>query len=439
MAALLHTLVEITKKNVKKKKDQLESPQQPPTFTATPQQPTSSARPEQPTSTPKPPTATPQPSTLLKQKAAQDTAPTSQPCKWNQPRKRKLTPKKASELVFKKYKFTEESSEKPKKTAKRELYMDRKDVEAVNVDSFADKLKKCAPHAAFLLSDIKYIKGESDDTTPTVEIKELHDPKFMYHDSVDLNNDKCQENFNEYFKNLNVSVEESKKIEENTRGQAKSKLWISAREGRITTSIFGTVCKLKETTSPECTLKSIMGYNNSFSSASVKWGTSHEAAARRVYSKNIQKTHPKLKVYQSGLVINPRYPHLGSSPDALVTCEHCLDKMGLLEIKCPYKWRFQHPCEAAKDKTFYCELLNGKLKLKHSHQYYYQVQGQMAITGRKWCDFFLWTLKGFSVERIFFDENLWAEMVLKLNKFYTNSVLPEVFSLRLKRKLEQEA
>lgn len=43
------------------------------------------------------------------------------------------------------------------------------------------------------------------------------------------------------------------------------------------------------------------------------------------------------------------------------------------------------------------------LKLKPQHVYYSQIQGQLAITEGKWCDFVVFANKGLSVERINFD------------------------------------
>jgi len=38
--------------------------------------------------------------------------------------------------------------------------------------------------------------------------------------------------------------------------------------------------------------------------------------------------------------------------------------------------------------------IDGELKLKTSHDYYYQVQGKLHIADRKYCYFVVWTLKG---------------------------------------------
>ena len=50
-----------------------------------------------------------------------------------------------------------------------------------------------------------------------------------------------------------------------------------------------------------------------------------------------------------------------------------------------------------------------------------------------WCDFVAWSPKGISVERITFDNELWAETKPKLLNFYHRAVLPELALPRLTR------
>ena len=56
-----------------------------------------------------------------------------------------------------------------------------------------------------------------------------------------------------------------------------------------------------------------MDYDGGFYTAATKWDKNHEAAAKRVYQRVIQKTHPGLNLYSSGLVFKPDLPHLGWS------------------------------------------------------------------------------------------------------------------------------
>ena len=148
----------------------------------------------------------------------------------------------------------------------------------------------------------------------------------------------------------------------------------------------------------------------------------------------MKTVHPDIEVVITGLVLKCDQPYLVCSPDGIVKCrcKNCVDA-GLLEIKCPFKHRFVDPREAAKDLSFCCSVADGHLKLKRTHNYFYQVQGQMAICNKKWCDFYIWTLKGTSVERIYRDEIFCEKMFEKTGLYYRQYVVPELFSQRITR------
>ena len=83
--------------------------------------------------------------------------------------------------------------------------------------------------------------------------------------------------------------------------------------------------------------------------------------------------------------------------------------------------------EACQSRFFGCKLDNGKPKLSRTHIYYSQVQGQMAIGGRTWCNFVIYTEKGISVERISFDELFWETKLLpKLVQYWECCIAPEI-------------
>ena len=84
-------------------------------------------------------------------------------------------------------------------------------------------------------------------------------------------------------------------------------------------------------------------------------------------------------VQDSGLHINPSFPHLGASPDGIVQCECCGN--GVLEIKCPYNAREHSISDAVLEGIidFLDITPHGNIALKQSHQYYYQIQAQIAI------------------------------------------------------------
>jgi len=85
------------------------------------------------------------------------------------------------------------------------------------------------------------------------------------------------------------------------------------------------------------------------------------------------------------------------------------------------------PIEAAqKLPSFPCQVIGGNLSLKRNHDYFFQVQGQLAITHAQWCDFCVYTPHGFSFERITFDESFWKSVVCKLDDFYCKFIVPAI-------------
>ena len=92
------------------------------------------------------------------------------------------------------------------------------------------------------------------------------------------------------------------------------------------------------------------------------------------------------------------------------------------------------PVDAARASDFCSKVVTNQdgrssIELKRTHSYYAQVQGQMAITERKWCDFVIYTSKGISIERIRFDEEFWKNTLLpKLINFYDNCLCSSIVS-----------
>lgn len=104
---------------------------------------------------------------------------------------------------------------------------------------------------------------------------------------------------------------------------------------------------------------------------------------------------PQLKFFPSGFVISKSHPILGASPDAKVIDPGCLETFGLAEVKCPYKVANVAPIDACSDPKLCMEKTGtDTCQLKKNHEYYAQVQGQMGVTGCRWCDFILYTRKG---------------------------------------------
>ena len=226
------------------------------------------------------------------------------------------------------------------------------------------------------------------------------------------------------FINMEVNDNESKLIEQCTKEQRESNQWFLYRRGRITASSFHDVYALKPLTDPKKLINKLMHSPDLSQIPAIKWGIDHEDVARTEYVALMNKSHNNFKCNTSGLNVNPNYPHLGASPDALTECTCCVGE-GIVEIKCPFSGREKHPSELMKTKGFF---LNEKGLLNRSHRYFTQVQGQLLITGRKHCDFVVWTPLGIRVHRIYEDYMFTEKLVKKLTSFYVERFLPVIMT-----------
>jgi len=67
--------------------------------------------------------------------------------------------------------------------------------------------------------------------------------------------------------------------------------------------------------------------------------------------------------------------------------------------------------------NFLAIMVYGKVTLKWTDRYYYQVQGQMALAGVKWCDLIIFTFKNHTVKGICFDCDFRDDIQTRLTAF----------------------
>ncbi len=149
-----------------------------------------------------------------------------------------------------------------------------------------------------------------------------------------------------------------------------SEAWLKLRLGKVTASKISDVMAKGRSGAPSSTRANYMAQlicerltgtpTDGFTSDAMKWGTKTEPEARNAYAFYHDKT-PLL----ASFVDHPSIPMSGASPDSYV------DSDGLLEIKCPLS------------ATHIATLLGAEIDTA----YVKQMQWQMEVTGRKWCDF----------------------------------------------------
>ena len=152
--------------------------------------------------------------------------------------------------------------------------------------------------------------------------------------------------------------------------------------------------------------------------ASLKWWLENECVAVAEY-----QMVKHYEVVPCGIVVNPRWPWLGASPDGVI-----FDKtspIGGIEVKCPYNGKNETINEIIlRNKNFFLKADNaGKIYLKKKHPYYSQYQGIMSILELQWIDFVVYATKDIVIERIERDANLWhGTMLPLLTQFYLDFI-----------------
>ncbi|XP_037501046.1 uncharacterized protein LOC119374915 [Rhipicephalus sanguineus] len=220
-----------------------------------------------------------------------------------------------------------------------------------------------------------------------------------------------------------------------TAGQASNKSWYTARIGRLTASLFKRICRCIK---PEGLLKTLLYPSGRAVSEALVYGRVHEKDAVDAYVAILRHRDSTVEVLETGLHVHNKYPFVAASPDRIVTVN---GEEGLLEVKCPFSKRGLTIEEACADRAFCSIFQDGEAILKRDHHYFYQVQGQMAVTGHKWCDLVLWVESGnptephqINAERIDFDLNFWEQEILPgLLHFMRHALVPELLTKRLKR------
>ena len=134
-----------------------------------------------------------------------------------------------------------------------------------------------------------------------------------------------------------------------------------------------------------------------------------------------------VEVQRTGLRICKEHPFLAASTDGIVLSK---ESKGLLEIKNLLQTNSYLIKEAVEKVPNFClECVKGKIQLKKTHSFYYQIQGQLNIFEKPWCDFVVRRSKPYDmfIERIQRNCKLWeTEMLPKLLAFYMKFMLPEL-------------
>ena len=148
--------------------------------------------------------------------------------------------------------------------------------------------------------------------------------------------------------------------------EQRTEEWYQARLGKVTASKVAAVLAKKDSATRYYNLTYIVierltvKQQEFYTNEAMQWGTDTEPQARMAY-----EAHSNNLVDEFGFIDHPTIANFGCSPDGVI------GEDGLIEIKCP------------NSKTHLSTLLSKKAPSK----YIPQMQTQMAVMNRQWCDF----------------------------------------------------
>ena len=178
-----------------------------------------------------------------------------------------------------------------------------------------------------------------------------------------------------------ASMAEREQLALDTIGQNKNHKWLEARRSKLTASHFHEISnsmrrtnkryeKVRENlrdrllTQADQTLDHI---------PAVQYGLTNEPFVFQEVKEYFERIEQK-PVVQCGMYLHPKYPFLGASPDGLIG-DNCV-----LEIKCPFSI-------VDKNKLppyLHWSASTGMYHLEKKHPYYYQIQGEIMCTDKKY-------------------------------------------------------
>ena len=139
------------------------------------------------------------------------------------------------------------------------------------------------------------------------------------------------------------------------------------------------------------------------------------------------KLHRDVEVRPAGCVIQPNLFWLVAVPSGLISDKNIPDQFGIVLIKSPGAKRNFYPFLLLQDSSFCVEKIDSDLfclKQKHSDGYYEEIQMCVGLSGVSYAGFVYCFFNGLLIVRVEFDKEHLQKLIVKLNLFYKDYVLP---------------
>ena len=138
-----------------------------------------------------------------------------------------------------------------------------------------------------------------------------------------------------------------------------------------------------------------------------------------------------MSIDKGKVIIDRKFNFLASNPDGFI------DNDKLVIVKSP------QGCEknsleylAKTDPDFCLQIAENMLQLSPTHDYYYQIQGDLHICEKKVCYFVVSTPTEFYYQRVPREDQVWKEVLLdKITPFYRYFLFVQIFFMMCSQEL----
>lgn len=138
-----------------------------------------------------------------------------------------------------------------------------------------------------------------------------------------------------YTSHVTVSPTEMEAIELQMQGQSESELWREERHKRLTASLVGGICKLRQRTKRSKKVETIL-YSKFGGNQATRYGQDMEELSQSRYTiYHNDNGNPGLKIKCTGLAISNENPWIAASPDDREYDPTSPNPYGLAEYKHP--------------------------------------------------------------------------------------------------------
>lgn len=280
----------------------------------------------------------------------------------------------------------------------------------------------------------KLMKTQKLEACATYTLSDSSESEYEFENSIHSNvldlAKSADQSYENFVNILKTYYEENvcKEIFMESKSQSSCDVWFYQRFGRITASVVHSCLHFTGRNENGSLLKQILSQNNMTYNniASLNHGEKYESKARDLYVEKQNIDHNSFSCDLSGLVIYNDFPFIGASSNGLVQCNCC--GKGCIEIKCPFSCAQMTAYDAVchDSKIFKIEQGVPSLKTNESSPYFCQIQCQLAVTKRKWCDLIIYTHVDIFIHRVNFDAKFWENISDRLTVFYRKYVFPKI-------------